>query len=194
VHPAAGRFPRDGGAALHEQRPAAALHLAGRVHPGALGAELYLSGPQTTAITYLDPQTGAPLGPLPRQPAFIDYAGRSGPQLPIATNSYTLLGNVLHVHPTVAGAGVADPTEVELTYFAMVPPLPDTARPAAALLRAPKLYTYGTLSQAATYLVEDQRLMVWDGTVTALIKAMNDNARTERVVSSPILMQVRSFG
>jgi hypothetical protein len=69
-------------------------------------AEFYLSGPQTTAITYLDPQTGAPLGPLPRQPAFIDYAGRSGPQLPIATNSYTLLGNVLHVHPTVAGAGV----------------------------------------------------------------------------------------
>src|SRR5436190_13694678 len=29
--------------------------------------EFYLSGPQTTAITYLDPQTGQPLGPLPRQ-------------------------------------------------------------------------------------------------------------------------------
>ena len=38
-------------------------------------AEFYLSGPQTTAITYLDPATGAPLGPLPRQPAFIDYPG-----------------------------------------------------------------------------------------------------------------------
>jgi hypothetical protein len=76
----------------------------------------------------------------------------------------------------------------------MVPPLPSQLEAPPLFTRAPKLYTYGTLSQAATYLVEDQRLMVWDGTVTALIKAMNDNARTERVVSSPILMQVRSFG
>jgi hypothetical protein len=75
-----------------------------------------------------------------------------------------------------------------------VPPLPSQNDAPPLYLRAPKLYTYGTLSQASTYLVEDQRLMVWDGTVTALIKAMNDNARTERVVSSPILMQVRSFG
>jgi hypothetical protein len=157
-------------------------------------AEFYLSGPQTTAITYLDPQTGAPLGPLPRQPAFVDYPGRAGPELPLARNSYTLLGNVLHVHPTVAGPDAAEPTTVELTYYAKVPPLPSQIDAPPLYLRAPKLYTYGTLSQASTYLVEDQRLMVWDGTVTALIKAMNDNARTERVVSSPILMQVRSFG
>ena len=65
-------------------------------------AEYYLSGPQTTAITYLDPQTGVPLGPLPRQPAFIDYPGRGGPQLPLARNTYTFIGHVLHVHPTVA--------------------------------------------------------------------------------------------
>jgi hypothetical protein len=157
-------------------------------------AEYYLSGPQTMAITYLDPQTGAPLGPLPRQPAFIDYPGRGGPQLPLATNAYTLLGNVLHVHPTIAGPGSADPTEIELTYYAMVPPLILQNDPPPLYLRGRKLYTYGTLSQASTYLIEDQRLTVWDGTVTALIKSMNDNARTERVVSSPILMQVRSFG
>ena len=33
--------------------------------------------------------------------------------------------------------------------------------------------------------------MIWDGNVTALIKSMNESSRTERVVSSPIVMQVR---
>ena len=61
-------------------------------------------------------------------------------------------------------------------------------------MRSPKLYTYGALSQSAPYLVEDQRAMIWDGNVTALIKSMNESARTERIVSSPILMQVRTFG
>ena len=156
--------------------------------------EYYLSGPQTTAITYLDPATGAPVGPLPRQPAFIDYPGRSGPQLPLAANAYTLHGNTLHVHPTVVGPGERDPTEIELTYFARVPPLALAAEPTPLFGRAPKLYTYGALIQSAPYLVEDQRLVTWEGTVTALIKTMNDAARTERVVGSPIIMQVRSFG
>src|SRR4051812_2954165 len=79
-------------------------------------AEFYLSGPQTTEITYLDPMTGAPLGPLPRQPAFIDYPGRSGPELPLARNVYALMGRTLYVHPTVQALGSdasGDPTEIQ---------------------------------------------------------------------------------
>ena len=80
------------------------------------------------------------------------------------------------------------------SYYAKVPPLAEATAPTPLFLRAPKLYTFGTLSQSAPYLVEDQRAMIWDGNVTALIKSMNESARTERVVSSPIVMQVRSFG
>ena len=157
--------------------------------------EFYLSGPQTTAITYLDPSTGAPLGPLPRQPAFIDYPGRAGPKMPLARNVYTLLGKVMHVHPTVAtpGEGVLS-TEVEISYYAMVPSIVFSEEPTALFRRAPKLYTFATLSQSAPYLVEDQRATIWDGNATALIKMMNESSRTERVASSPLTMQVRSFG
>ena len=158
-------------------------------------SEFYLSGPQTTAITYLDPITGQPLGPLPRQPAFVDYPGQSGPKLPLARNAYTYIGRTLYVHPTVATPGPdVEATEVELSYYARVPPLAVAAEPTPLFIRAPKLYTFATLSQSAPYLVEDQRSMIWDGNTTALIKAMNEGSRTERVVSSPVIMQVRSFG
>ena len=157
-------------------------------------AEFYLSGPQTTAITYLDPQTGQPLGPLPRQPAFIDYPGRAGPELPLARNVYSYLGNVLYVHPTVTPPGDPNPTEVELTYYAKVPPLAEAAEATPLFVRAPKLYTYATLAHSAPYLIEDQRITIWDGTTTAQIKTMNEAAMTGRVVSSPVVVQIRSFG
>ena len=159
-------------------------------------AEFYLSGPQTTAITYLDPATGVPLGPLPRQPAFIDYSGRSGPKLPMSSNSYTLIGQTLHLHPTVApgAAGGTPPTEIEMSYYAKVLPIAQVYQPTPLFMRAPKLYTFATLSQSAPYLVEDQRAMIWDGNATALIKSMNESATVARTASSPILMQVRSFG
>jgi hypothetical protein len=98
------------------------------------------------------------------------------------------------VHPTVSAPDSLDPTEVELTYYAKVPPLAQAQAPTPVYSRAPKLYTYGALSCSSPYLIEDQRVAIWDGTVTALIKAMNDNSRVERVVSSPVLVQIRSFG
>ena len=158
-------------------------------------SEFYLSGPQTTAITYLDPMTGQPLGPLPRQPAFIDYPGRSGPELPLARNVYTLMGHTLFVHPTVVTPSEdVDPTEVQIAYYGRVYPIATATEPTPLFSRAPKLYTFGALAQSAPYLVEDQRSQVWDSNVTALIKNMNDNAHTSRVVGSPITIQVRSFG
>ncbi len=158
-------------------------------------SEYFLSGPKTTAITYLDPMTGAPLGPLPRQPAFIDYPGRSGPQLPLARNVYTTLGRTMHIHPTVVvpEAGVV-PTEVELTYYATLPPLADALEPTPVFRRAPKLYLFGSLAASAPYFVEDQRSQVWDTNVTALIQGMNLAARQGAMISSPPVMQVRSFG
>ena len=158
-------------------------------------SEYYLSGPQTTAITYLDPTTGQPLGPLPRQPAFVDYPGRSGPRLPLARNCYSYVGKTLFVHPTVVESSEdVDPTVIELAYYAMVPPLAEAEEPTPLFKRAPKLYTYGTLANSAPYLVEDQRSQMWDANTMALITKMNESAMTGRVVGSPITVQVRSFG
>lgn len=159
------------------------------------GAEFYLSGPQTTAITYLDPTTGAPVGPLPRQPAFVDYPGRSGPKLPLARNVYTTVGLTLHVHPTVVTPDVdTDPTEIELTYYATVPPLAEAEEQTLLFKRAPKLYLFGSLAASSPYFVEDQRAQTWDSNVTALIQGMNNAARQSAMISSPPVMQIRSFG
>ncbi len=157
--------------------------------------DYYLSGPETAAITYLDPVTGQPLGPLPRQPAFIDYPGRSGPKLPMTRNVYTFIGTTLFVHPTVLEPSAdVDPTEIELSYYAQVPPVLAATEPTPLFLRAPKLYTYGALAQSAPYLVEDNRAQVWDSNVTALITKMNEASRIGVVAGSPITMQIRSFG
>jgi hypothetical protein len=159
------------------------------------GAEYYLSGPQTTAITYLDPATGAPLGPLPRQPAFIDYPGRRGPQLPLSRNIYTVVGKTMHVHPTVATPSAdIDPTEIELSYYATVPALVDAEEPTWLFKRAQKLYLYGSLAASAPYFIEDQRAQMWNENVQALIAGMNIAARQSAVISSPVTQQVRSFG
>jgi len=113
----------------------------------------------------------------------------------MARNCYTYIGKTLFVHPTVAtpGPDVA-PTEIQLSYYATVYPIAEAENPTPLFRRAPKLYLFGALAASAPYFIEDQRSQLWDGNVTALIKTMNDSARTGAVVSSPIVMQVRSFG
>ena len=139
--------------------------------------------------------TGAQINPPSQQPAYIDYYRQPRLNMPLLQNAYTYLGKTLYIHPTIATPSVdVDPTEVVLTYYATLPPLAEADAPTPLFRRAPKLYTYGTLAQSAPYLIEDQRATTWDANVTALIKSMNESARTERIVSSPILMQVRTFG
>jgi hypothetical protein len=158
------------------------------------GAAFYLYGPNP-AITYLDPDNGAMINPPSYQPAFIDYPGRSGPTLPLGNNIYTLLGDTIHVHPTVATPSAeVDPTEIELTYYGRLPPLETAETPSPFFTHHPKLYTYASLAQSSAYFVDDQRAQVWDANVTALIRTMNEAAHTSRRVGSPIVMQVRSFG
>jgi hypothetical protein len=159
------------------------------------GAQFYLAGAPSTEITYLDPDSGVMINPPLHQPAFIDYPGRSGPTLPLGRNVYTLIGDTIYVHPTVAEPDEDTPaTEVELSYYGRVPPLAEATEPTPLFRLSPKLYTYASLAQSATYFVDDQRSMVWDSNVTQLIKTMNDAAHTSRRVGSPIVMQVRSFG
>jgi hypothetical protein len=106
-----------------------------------------------------------------------------------------LIGSTLYVHPTVVEPSTdIDPTEVTLSYYGRVYPIAEAPEPTPLFHHSPKLYTFGALSQSAPYLVEDQRAMIWDGNVTALIKSMNEGAHISRVASSPIQIQIRSFG
>lgn len=66
----------------------------------------------------------------------------------------------------------------ELFYFRTIPPLTDTAQSNWLLTEAPDVYLYGALTQAAPYLVEDQRVSVWGnlfaGAMTDLQRASDD--------------------
>jgi hypothetical protein len=165
-------------------------------HTRLRSAAAYSAGAtQTLGITYLDPVTGVMINPPVAQPAFIDYPGRSGPTMATARNTYTFIGHTLYVNPTVAEPTEdIDPTGLELSYYGMVPPLADATVPTPLFVRSPKLYLYTTLAQSAPFLVEDSRAQVWDANATNLIQRANEASLHAHMASSPIVMQVRSFG
>lgn len=67
---------------------------------------------------------------------------------------FSISGNVLQTYPA-AGNGVI------LTYFAKVPPLSDANPTNWLLSKAPDLYRYGALLEAAPYMEEDNRAQLW---------------------------------
>lgn len=67
---------------------------------------------------------------------------------------FSISGNVLQTYP-LAGNGVI------LTYFAKVPPLSDASPTNWLLDKAPDLYLYGSLLEAAPYMEEDNRAQLW---------------------------------
>jgi hypothetical protein len=68
---------------------------------------------------------------------------------------YSIDGNSLVVSPTQASGTVA------LRYYARVPALSDSNPTNAILQASPALYLYGSLLQAAPYLLDDARMQTW---------------------------------
>ena len=80
---------------------------------------------------------------------------------------FSIDGNNLVVSPTRAGAGT-----VTLRYYARIPALSDANQTNHVLTASPGVYLYGSLLQAAPYLLDDARLQTWgtlyDGALGAL--------------------------
>lgn len=69
---------------------------------------------------------------------------------------FSIDGNSLVVSPTQAGAGT-----VTLRYYARIPALSDDNQTNHVLTANPALYLYGSLVQAAPYLLDDARIQTW---------------------------------
>lgn len=67
---------------------------------------------------------------------------------------YTIVGSSLTAYP------LSDST-ITLTYYKKVPALSDSAATNWLLTKAPEVYLYGALSEAAPYLEDDARLQTW---------------------------------
>lgn len=110
--------------------------------------------------------------------------------LPDDTGRYTNVGRSIFVWPPIDPDAL---TQIEIGYYAKVPPLGDTTNP--IIDRFPGLYLNCTLAAGQPYLIEDERLATFSSLATAAIQMANNQAIAARFSGSPITsVQRRSFG
>lgn len=102
---------------------------------------------------------------------------------------YTTIGLTLFVWPPIDPEAL---TQVEIAYYRKIIPIGATHDP--VFDRYPSIYRNCTLTAAAPYLVEDERIQTWAGLATAGITKANEQAKKARWSGSPLLAKKRSFG
>ena len=81
----------------------------------------------------------------------------------------------------------------ELTYYAKITPLSDSATSNWLLTYAPDLYLYGSLLQAAPYLRDDERIATWGQFYTAAMDDIVVADQRASVATTPVV-RARSLG
>lgn len=94
----------------------------------------------------------------------LDWAGS-------APKYYAITGSQLQLVPTPTATATAT---IEMTYYARPSALSDTNTSNAILAASPGIYLYGSLTQAAPYLGDDQRVQVWSTLYQDAIKVLQD--------------------
>lgn len=89
---------------------------------------------------------------------------------------YSIVGSNLQLRPIPDGSYA-----LSGTYYAAIPHLNDSDQTTNWLLTArPDIYLFGSLTYAANYLVEDNRLQGWQAFVADAIESLNRNDRQKR--------------
>jgi hypothetical protein len=100
---------------------------------------------------------------------------------------WTIEGNSLVVGPAQTGGGT-----VTLRYYQRIPALGPSNQTNDVLLASPALYLYGSLLQAAPYLLDDARVQTWGTLYTAaadLLQRADDDAE----YPGPLVPQVAQW-
>jgi hypothetical protein len=95
-----------------------------------------------------------------------DYNTRRGGASSGEPLYFNVTGNQLETIPRPSGE-----PQIELTYYAKIPALSDSAPTNWLLLQWPDLYLYGTLAHSAPYLKDDERVATW---AELYLKAMDE--------------------
>ena len=104
--------------------------------------EIHLTTSPVVSLSYITPE--------------IMYRIRSG-STSAKPNSYTIVGDNILFGPTPDGAYTYD-----MTYYKSFDALTAVATTNWVILNAPDLYLYGTLLQAEAFLMNDQRIALWE--------------------------------
>jgi hypothetical protein len=103
---------------------------------------------------------------------------------------YTIVGDVLYLNPAIAPT---DLTVLEIGYYAKVPPLAlNTSN--WLLDNYSDLFLYATLANSGMYLVEDDRVPLWQTVATDMINKANEAWTRAKNSGSPLRPRFRSFG
>jgi hypothetical protein len=92
------------------------------------------------------------------------------------TRYYTIIDSAYELIPTPPSS-----VELTITYYAKIPALSSTQTSNWMLAKAPDLYLYATLANAAPYLQNDERIPVWSQLASsAFDELMMDSERASR--------------
>ena len=109
--------------------------------------------------------------------------------LPPATGFYSLHDNLIELSP-VPGL----PVKLWLTYYARIPRLDAAHQTNWLTVRDPGVYLYGALTQAAPYLLDDERVATWGREYAARIQQLNTSSQIALHSGSPLVRRIRGFG
>ena len=118
--------------------------------------------------------TTSPVGSLAYITPEIMYRIRSG-STSAKPNSYTIVGDNILFGPTPDGAYTYD-----MTYYKSFDALTDVATTNWVILNAPDLYLYGTLLQAEPFLMNDQRIALWERGMRQVINDLQEQDDKDR--------------
>ena len=98
---------------------------------------------------------------------------------------YTFAGGEIEVYPTPD-----DSYTLEMTYRGSIPALSDAATTNWLLTNAVDVYLYGSLIHSAPYLVNDQRVAVWQTLYSAAVNALNEQSN-DAMAGSKLRLRVK---
>ena len=102
------------------------------------------------------------------------------------TRFYTIVGGSFELFPAPT-----DDVTVEMAYYAKIPSLTSSNTSNWLLAKAPDLYLYGSLQQAAPYIMDDERLPLWAANATAIIQFLNKESDNATHSGAPLIARTR---
>lgn len=102
--------------------------------------------------------------------------------------AYTVSGAALEVIPVVSNG-----TEIEMSYYARLPPLEDNPDGNWLLDTWPDVYLYGALVHSAPYLMEDERIQVWASLYDRAMEEARIADQRAQYSGSPLKMRAAAF-
>lgn len=99
---------------------------------------------------------------------------------------FTMIGNEFQIIPSPDGV-----YDAELTYYSKIPALSSENTSNWLLEKAPDIYLYATLMEAAPYLEEDARIQTWSTLLEQSMNALQIESDRAKTGSSSIRMRAK---